>query len=103
MVHYFEFIKQKDKRYVSWNILFLWGFGLWIALCTTTLFSEENWNSGLAYNIVSETETTTNLMNVKATNYTLCSTSLPLNAVVRLIGFPQSTEYLYKTCYQRSD
>lgn len=35
---YLELFKQKRSHYISWNSLFLWGFGLWIALCTNNIY-----------------------------------------------------------------
>ncbi|XP_031849777.1 uncharacterized protein LOC116434949 isoform X2 [Nomia melanderi] len=102
MVHCFKFIKQKKQRYISWNILFLWGFGLWIALCTSniyhsdilttraTLISQQNWNPTLTYNIMIETEPVENLTYITATNYTLCSTILPLKVVLQYMYVPIS-------------
>lgn len=41
MTHFLRLFKQQKSHYISWNILFLWGFGLWIALCTSNMYHSD--------------------------------------------------------------
>ncbi|XP_053983585.1 uncharacterized protein LOC128878932 [Hylaeus volcanicus] len=88
---------QRRSRYISWNILFLWGFGLWIALCTNnmyesdivvqrgTIFYQQNSNSGIVHGIGTERKTMENVLHITATNCTLCNTMLILKNVLKYI------------------
>lgn len=48
------------------------------------LFYQQNWNSGIAYNIVTETESMENILHI-TTNCTLCNTMLILKAMLKYI------------------
>ncbi|XP_076670697.1 uncharacterized protein LOC143370004 [Andrena cerasifolii] len=87
----------KRSRYISWNSLFLWAFGLWIALCTSDIYHsdvlsqgaamicQQNWNSGIAYNIAIRTETMENLSYIDATNCNFCNIVLAVKTLFQSI------------------
>nr|XP_034176134.1 uncharacterized protein LOC117602349 isoform X2 [Osmia lignaria] len=83
--HYLTIFKRRRSHYISWNILFLWGFGLWIALCTTVLFYQQNLNLGIACNISTNTETMEDMLYIMASDYTLNNTTLILRAMLKHI------------------
>ncbi|XP_076242670.1 uncharacterized protein LOC143184368 isoform X2 [Calliopsis andreniformis] len=88
---------RKRSRYVSWNILLLWGFGLWIALCTSNLYHsdgltqeavmiyQQNWNSGTAYDIAIKSAIAENFSHVAIRNCTLCSIVFMVTAALQYV------------------
>ncbi|XP_076393148.1 uncharacterized protein LOC143265362 isoform X2 [Megachile rotundata] len=85
--------KRNKSHYISWNILFLWGFGLWIALCTNNmyfsdilaqegiLFYQLNSNSGIPYNISTKPETIEDILHIMVPN-TFSSVALASRSVL---------------------
>ncbi|CAD1469107.1 unnamed protein product [Heterotrigona itama] len=87
---YLKLLQQKGSYYISWNILFLWGFGLWIALCTSNVYhsivsKQQDSDFEVLHNISTETETIKEMLYITKTNHTFCNVIIMLKTVLQYI------------------
>ncbi|XP_026669435.1 uncharacterized protein LOC108625125 [Ceratina calcarata] len=116
---YLNSFKKKGSRYIAWNILFLLGFGLWIALCISNmhhvddstkeeaaLFCFQNSTLGIEYNASVITEAMEEMLHVTTVNYALHNLIVIVRTVLQyvqvfvsmsfMILFACSNEYVRK-------
>ncbi|XP_043515866.1 uncharacterized protein LOC122531752 isoform X2 [Frieseomelitta varia] len=88
---YLKLLQQKVSHYISWNILFLWGFGLWIALCTSNVYHSiiaKQQDFEVLHDISTEAKTIEEMLDVTRTNHTFCNVIIMLKTVLQYIyGF----------------
>ncbi|XP_061938179.1 uncharacterized protein LOC133667005 [Apis cerana] len=84
---YLKLFKQKRSHYISWNILFLWGFGLWIALCTSNMYNSIiiEQDLGITYNTSIKAKNIEDIVNITKTNYNFCNMILILKIMLQYI------------------
>ncbi|KAF3425195.1 hypothetical protein E2986_07281 [Frieseomelitta varia] len=83
---YLKLLQQKVSHYISWNILFLWGFGLWIALCTSNVYHSiiaKQQDFEVLHDISTEAKTIEEMLDVTRTNHTFCNVIIMLKTVLQ--------------------
>ncbi|XP_076750293.1 uncharacterized protein LOC143423074 [Xylocopa sonorina] len=87
-----KLFKQTKSRYISWNILFLWGFGLWIALCTSNTYYLD---------IFQDQEAIEDMLYITTTNYATYNFMLVLKAMLQSVHVFISMSFIIILIYLR--
>ncbi|CAL7940068.1 unnamed protein product [Xylocopa violacea] len=90
---YLKLFKQTRSRYISWNILFLWGFGLWIALCTSNTYYSDIFQD--------QAEAIEDMLYITTTNYATYNFILVLKAMLQFVHVFISTSFIIILVYLR--